>query len=272
MMMGANDDDARTVNLDIDQTRVTEVSDATENVNETESELSPSSPEAMMREVANDATASIEYFHQLPRAFGQPHVEAAFQAQHTETRLTYVACLYAGVGFFFFCGLLSDIVTGAFELGPQHPRSTPLSLRIGLCAIFLLASLGLLCNRTKLREHHRAVQAISNFSFILFFTISTGLTLLMYVHNGGFVISSNAAYTSGVAYTSGLILAGGTFVMAHNDASLWTFLPNVVFAVAFCMTNADSSPIAATIASFFILGSISQQIMLQHRHAFVAQV
>ena len=270
MMMGANDDDALTVNLDMDQTGVIEAPDDTEAVGETGSDLSPSSPEAMMREVANDATASIEYVHQFPRAFGQLHVEAAFQAQYTETRLTYVAYTFVGCFVFFFGGALFDLINSVCELGSQPTGTLPLSLRLGLCAMFLLASLGLLCNQTKLRHHHDAVQALSNFAMGLFFVACTGLTLRS--------LKAEHPYEFGTGYISGLVLAGGTFVVAHTEASLRIFLLNAIFGVSvWCASAArgnDSALIViiVSIAGAVILGSISRQIMLQHRHSFAAQV
>ena len=266
-MMGTPDDDARTVNSDVDQTYVIEAPDDMETVDETESELSPSSPEAMLREVANDATASIEYVHQFPRAFSQSHVEAAFQAQHTETRLMYVAVLYVGGFFFFFSGFMLDLLQAIFELGPKQTH-LELSIVIGLSAsaIFLLASLGLLCNQTKLHDHHHAVAALLNFTFVSVSVTASSVTLFA-AGNGGFAIPISAAYVSG------LMLAGGTFVMAHTEASLWAFLSSAAFGVAVCMTpGAGLSPIVGTISTAVVLGSISRQIMFQHRHSFAAQV
>ena len=258
MMMGAPEDDARTVN--------------SETGDETESELCPSSPEAMLREAANDATAGIDYVHQFPRAFGQPHVEAAFQAQYTETRLSYVACVFGGNFFFFFCGFMYDLLDAMFQLGPQPPTKLPLSLWLGVCVIFLLLSLGLLCKRKKLRHHHYAVQALSDITFVVLFIASTGVTLAA-VLNGGYPSTFSAGYISG------LVLAGGASVMAHTEASLWTFLFNVVFAVSLCYALATMSSDAihvssnaSTIASVVILGSVLWQIKLKHRHEFAAQV
>ena len=257
-MMGPAGDDARTVNLNMDQNCVIELPDDT--VDETESELSPSSPEAMMREVANDATASIEYVRQVPQPFTQLRVEAAFQAQYTETRLTYVTCMFVCITFLSCARLVHN------SLSPEHGFNVHLSIPIGLCVVSLFASLGLLCSHTKLRGCHHAVQAVSNFSFVAVFGIGSVLTVFLSL-NGGPV------NPFGLAYNSGLILASASFVMAHTEVSLWTFLFNAVFAVAVCMTpGAGISSITGSIGSAFFVSSISRQIMLQHRHSFAAQV
>ena len=269
--------DARAVNSTVVQLCVIETSDDIEleeaeievdevgnKVDGAETELSPSSPEAMMRDVANDPTANIEYGHQVPWAFSQPHVEAAFQAQYTEIRLMFAACVVLGSFVSMFGRLMFGLLPAIF---PDETWSFPVGIPIGACVMFLLVFLGLLCNRAKLREYHHVVQALSNLSFFLLFATSSSLTLTANVYNGGFENPFAAAYASG------LILAGGTCAMAHTEASLCTFLFNAVNAVAVCMTpGAGMSPVVATVASAFVLGSISQQIMLQHRHSFTAQV
>ena len=271
-MMGPPDDHARTaVNSDIDQTCVIEVPDDTETVDETESELSPSSPEAMLREVANDATAIIEYVHRFPRAFCQPHVEAAFQAQYTETRLTYVACVSVGMFFFYFVVCTVDLLRTIFDLGSQPPLVLPLRLRLGLCTIFLVACLGLLCNQTKLRHHHNVMRALSNITFVVLLLLGTGFSL-------GVVLRGEWLHEFAAGYLSGLVVGCGTFVLAHTGASLWTFIFNAVFAASVCCAVATMASdsiylvIATTVASAIIMGSISQQILLQHRHSFAAKV
>ena len=269
--MGGNEDDARTVNLDVDQACAIEIPDNTETVDETESELSPWSPEAMMREVTNDPTASIEYVHQFPRGFGQLNVEAAFQAQYTETRLTYVTCIFVGCFVYFFVGALFEFGYSMFELGSQPTWTWPLSLRLGVCAIDGFVCLGLLCNQTKLRHHHHAVQALSNFAIGSVIVLRTGYTLAR-------MLNGEHTHEFGTGYISGLVLAGGTFVLAHTEASLWTFLLNAIFGVSVVCSSAardnDSTymVIIASIGGAGILGSISRQIMLQHRHSFAVQV
>ena len=259
-----HDDDARALNSALNETCVMEVSVETVSVDDTDSNLSR---EAMLREVANDATANTDYVHQVPRAFGQPHVETAFQAQYTETRVTYVICIFVGLLCFFLGGFIVDLL-GAITQLPSLRRTwnMPLSIRIALCAMFLLASLGFFCNRAKLRDHHHAMQALMNFAFVVLFVTSSGVMLLG-------VISGEYPSPVGAAYIGGLLLAGGTFVMTHVEASLWTFLFTAVFAVTVCIIpGSDIVSIVGTITSAVVLGSISRQIMLQHRHSFAAQV
>ena len=218
--MGAPDAYARVANSTVVQACPSQVSDE-EDVDDAESDLSISSPETMMQDLANAKTASIKCDHHIPQAFGHPHVEAAFQAQYTETRLKYITCAYVAAFFYFFGRLVEGLHA------TQQAWNVPVSIPLGLCLIFLLASLGLLCSRTKLHECHHLVQTFSNVTTVLLLTTGSGLTLLCNL-NGGPV------NPFGTAYISGLSLGCGTLAMVHAEAALWTFLFNAVFAVAVC--------------------------------------
>ena len=258
-MMGAPDDGARAVSSTGDQVCVVDMYDDNE-TDEAENELSPSCPEAMLRDVAKDAAASIEYDQRVPRAFSQLGVEAAFQARYTDTRLTVVTSI--SVGSFFF--LAARIVEGLLSPGPSW--NVPLSIPVGMCIMLFLTSLGLLCTRTKLRESHHAMHVFSSVSYVAAGVAFSGMTLISN-SNGG------PANPFGTAYTSGVAVAGATLCMAHNEAPLWTFLFNLLFAVTVSITpGAGMMPAIATIASALILGSVSRQIMMQHRHLFVSEV
>ena len=257
--MGTPDNDAQAVSSTVDQVCVVEMYDENETA-EGKCDLPPSCPEAMLRDVAKDAAASIEHDKRVPRPFSQLGVEAAFQAQYTDTRLTIVTSV--SVGSFFF--LVARLVHGLLSPGPSW--NIPLSIPVGLCIIFFLTSLGLLCAHTKLREYHHAVQVFSSVSYVLMAVVGSGMTLTSN-SNGG------PPDPFGTAYVSGIVVAGGTFCMAHNEAPLWTFLFNVLFTVTVSITpGAGMMPAIASIASAIILGSVSRQIMMQHRHSFVAKV
>ena len=223
----------------------------------------PWSPEAMIREVANDPTASIEYDRRIPQAFSQP-VEAALQAHHTETRLMCALCTCVG----WFVLLFGQSCRRIFVSEPQVKWSFPVGYHIGMSLLALVLICAILSNRAKLQKAHHVTHVLAA-TVVVLTTIGVAVTTLAYAVTE----QSGAISTFATGCLSGITLATGCFVLAHMHMSLWTFLSSATFAVVSCMAaDSDIMSIVLTVPAVLVLAGMSLQILLQHRSDFAAQV
>ena len=222
-------------------------------------------PDSMIREVAEDATASIEYDENIPRAFGQPHVEAAFQAQLTETRLAYVTYICGGAAIFF----LAQSIQRVFGLAPGKKFDMPVSFSVGAFLLFSSLSVAMVCSGSKLRERHHLTRRFSNAVCFLFTAIVTVVSMAS-VLNG---VADCTRYPYNTGYSSGIVLASSVFCLAIMEASFWTFLATAAYAIVTCSSpDADWMAAVLTVPVGLVLASVARQILLQHRASFVAEV
>ena len=217
--------------------------------------LRPASSQAMLENVANDPSATFEQSAHIPWGFS-PRVEAAFQAQHTNSRVFFGIALCIAVG-------IPCLGNGIFS----SPSNLPRSAWLVMAGTFLLTAFAMACNRHTLQEYHNGARAVAFAIFVLFYG-ALGYVLVIGVNEGSFADCFTGALTTGMA------IAGGILLFAHLSAPLWTFSVNAFLFVLLFLLSPESFQFwwSTVFVGPMILFCAAWQILLQQRHSFTAQV
>ena len=200
-----------------------------------ESTFAMSSPESLLvAEIANDPEASVQYDQNMPHPYVQPHVEAAFQAQFTNKRVTVLF----GAGVLKSFGALMYGLVGLSDTSKSDDWGVP---PLGWLVVGLLWSVYfavLICGRNSMRTSHSFTQTMTNIVLFLV-TIQAVVTNVMYCmyprpdrdpqhpYHMDYEMHLAVYY-----YIAGMYFSGLIFVQAHVAAPLWMFSLNLMYAAS----------------------------------------
>ena len=192
----------------------------------------------LVEQVANDSEACLEYNERLPQPYAQPHVEQAFQAQHTEKRVTVVLLTCA-------MGVMGDLGTALYGLFRENSNMTSLSFPPAAWActgcLWLSVFVAVMFRRSVLKHSHSLVQTMTTCVLMCILAEHTMLNVVRAVNpraDAGLQHPDHLEYEKAmvtISYISGAFYSIIFLVSAHVAAPVWTFLLPVTFGLSTCL-------------------------------------